>query len=301
MLALLYCLSMMSRHNELSAMRASGVSLARVVVPYLCVGAVCAVAVFFLSEQVVSRSFRKAEEFISWKRNRAKAIRPFFYANQTQRREWMADEFRVRDVTNPEMSELVRVKVWELSSRNVPLRIYNAATATWREGVWYFRDVVTVPFDEAGLPAAGFKSIPAVAELPVRDFSETPDTMRRAATLRKPDYMSVGELQRRIDDTVNPPPESAMGELRMAYYDRFAFPWICVVVVLIGIPFGITTDRRGTFLGVANSLGLFFVYYFFINIDRVLGQNGYVPPLIAAWLPNVAFAIIGVLLLRRVR
>jgi lipopolysaccharide export system permease protein len=301
MLALLYCLTVMSRHNEITAMRASGIGIGRLLVPYLGVGTVCAVVVFVLSENVVARSFGKAEEFASWKRNRTQAVRPLFYTNRAAHREWMADEFHLQNSSDPVRGELLRVKLWELSPAKIPVRVHTAEKAVWSDGVWRFYEIVTVPFDESGKPIGGFRNLPVEPERVIEGLTETPDQMRRAALLQKSDYMTIGELRRRIGDKENPPPQSLLGELRMAYYDRFAFPWICVVVILLGIPFGITTSRRGMMIGVVNSLALFFAYYFFITVDRALGQHGHIPPLLAAWLPNVAFALVGFFLLRRVR
>jgi lipopolysaccharide export system permease protein len=301
MLSLLYCLTAMSRHNEITAMRASGIGISRLLTSYLGVGVVCAAVVFVLSENVVSRSFGKAEEFASWKRNRTRAIRPLFYLNRAAHREWMADEFLLANAKDPPGGELVRVKLWELSPAKLPQRVHTAEKAVWRDGVWHFYNITTVPFDEAGKPIGGFRNLPVEAERVITEFNETPDQMRRAAVLQKPDYMTLGELRRRIGDKENPPPKSLLGELRMAYHDRFAFPWICVVVILLGIPFGIRTGRQSLLIGVVNSLALFFAYYFFISIDRALGQHGHIPPMLAAWLPNVAFALVGIILLRRVQ
>jgi lipopolysaccharide export system permease protein len=296
-LSLLYCLSQFSRHNELTAMRAGGISVSRLTIPYLTVGLFCAAVVFVLNEEVVPSSLAKAEDFMSWQRTRqrraSQVIRPFFYSNRAAHREWMADEFR------PDEGRLNGVSVMVRSAANAPAHYYSAKSATWQNGAWVFHDLISVDYDETGQPIA-FRNKPVAQQL-MAEFTETPQTMLRAAQLHKPDHMTLEELRRRIEDGRNPPTPTVLRQLRMAYYDRFAHPWICVVVVLLGIPFGISSDRRGTFLGIANSLALFFAYYLVINIDRALGQNGYLNPVVAAWLPNVTFGAVGAFFLSRVR
>jgi lipopolysaccharide export system permease protein len=89
--------------------------------------------------------------------------------------------------------------------------------------------------------------------------------------------------------------------LRTLLHSRLAAPWICFVVVLIAIPFGSLSGRRNVFVGVASSVFICFVFFIAKDLALALGSGGYVPPSLAAWLPNVLFAATGVGLIRRVR
>ena len=81
--------------------------------------------------------------------------------------------------------------------------------------------------------------------------------------------------------------------------ERLAAPWTCVVVVLIALPFGALSARRNTFAGVASSVFICFAFFILLRLALALGSGGYMPPWLAAWLPNFAFAAAGIWLTRR--
>ena len=89
--------------------------------------------------------------------------------------------------------------------------------------------------------------------------------------------------------------------LRTLLHSRLAAPWICLVVVFIAVPFGAIPGRRNVFVGVASSVFICFLFLILKDVALVLGGGGYIAPWLAAWLPNLLFAITGIALMRRVR
>jgi lipopolysaccharide export system permease protein len=71
--------------------------------------------------------------------------------------------------------------------------------------------------------------------------------------------------------------------------------------VLIALPFGAPSGRRNVFVGVAGSIFICFAYFVLQQVSLALGTGGYLPPWLAAWLPNALFATGAILLIRRVR
>jgi lipopolysaccharide export LptBFGC system permease protein LptF len=82
---------------------------------------------------------------------------------------------------------------------------------------------------------------------------------------------------------------------------RFADPWRCLVVVLVAIPCGAGSGRRNIFFGVAGAIVICFVYFVVFRLALALGTGGYLPAVVAAWLPNAAFGIAGFVMMLRVR
>jgi lipopolysaccharide export system permease protein len=78
---------------------------------------------------------------------------------------------------------------------------------------------------------------------------------------------------------------------------RLALPWTCLVVVLIAAPLGIGYSRRGILSSVATSIVLVFSMNFLTHLFLALGEGDRVPSWIAAWTPNLIFAVIGAYLL----
>jgi lipopolysaccharide export LptBFGC system permease protein LptF len=82
---------------------------------------------------------------------------------------------------------------------------------------------------------------------------------------------------------------------------RLAAPWTCLVVVLIAIPFGAASGRRNLFVGVAGSIFICFAYFIIQQVSLALGSAGHLPAWLAAWLPNMFFGAMGLVLTARVR
>jgi lipopolysaccharide export system permease protein len=74
---------------------------------------------------------------------------------------------------------------------------------------------------------------------------------------------------------------------------RFAFPFACIVFMLIGIPLGIQTNPRGKSGGMFLAIVIIFVYYIFMLLGELFGKNGYINPLYSMWIGNVVLGGAG--------
>ena len=79
---------------------------------------------------------------------------------------------------------------------------------------------------------------------------------------------------------------------------KIAFPFVSLIVILIGAPLAIRSGRGSTIRGIGVSLGVVVVYYGLVSICLALGKGGYLPPLFAAWFSNLFFAAIGIYFLK---
>jgi lipopolysaccharide export LptBFGC system permease protein LptF len=114
-----------------------------------------------------------------------------------------------------------------------------------------------------------------------------------------PSQMTYGQLRTYI------------GELRASGYDvredevalhrKIAFPFVTLVMTLIGVPFAVTTGRRGALYGVGVGIVLALVYWTMISVFAAFGAGGAMPPALAAWAPNLIFGASAVYLLLTVR
>jgi lipopolysaccharide export system permease protein len=71
--------------------------------------------------------------------------------------------------------------------------------------------------------------------------------------------------------------------------------------VFIAIPFSAAPGRRNLFFGVAGSIFICFAFFILQQVGLAFGMNGYLPPWLAAWLPNLVFAALGIFLTLRIR
>jgi lipopolysaccharide export system permease protein len=92
-----------------------------------------------------------------------------------------------------------------------------------------------------------------------------------------------------------------VGPLQVGRMLKIAIPVTCVIIVLFGAPLATSSQRGGAAYGIAVSLGTTIVFLLMTQLTRAIGGKGLVPPDIAAWLPTIAFGIVGLVLMLRVR
>jgi lipopolysaccharide export LptBFGC system permease protein LptF len=170
-----------------------------------------------------------------------------------------------------------------------------AAEGRWLDGQWLFMDIVTQFYDREGNPRGPPK---LTLSQVMSDMNEKPIDF--LSEIKPPEFMSSRELLRylRVNRQLQ---KEAITRKTVDLHYRLAQPWTCLIVTLMGIPFGNQTGRKGALRGFLLSFGLFFGYYALINLGLFLGKNGHIAPWIAGWFPNILFFITGCSLVYRMR
>lgn len=303
LLALLYALTNHARHHELTAMRAAGVGLWRIALPYLVVGFVLSLELFAMNEFWVPDAAEAAEEILS--RYQAKKSNPrrewetnLFFVNAVDERTWEigAYNLKARTMLNPKVS-------WRLPE-GTRHEIY-AEHASWTNGVWHFYDAQRFDYPASGtnIPAISRSeeiAMPELSERPGRIKSEIKISRLNSIRDAKRAQLSIKEIRSYL--RWHPQLDSQKRALlETKWHHRFAFPWTCLVVVLIAIPFGAASVRRNVFVGVAASIFIVFAYFILRELSLALGTGGYLEPWLAAWAPNLVFGTGGIALAFKVR
>src|SRR6266516_97327 len=303
LLALLYALTNHARHHELTAMRAAGLSLWRLCVPYLAVGFSFSVCLLLLNERWVPNSLELADQ-----------IRKRHVDSSAADRHWQPDLrfhndrddrfWRIR-AYNLQTGEMLDPYVeWRLPDGS--RRQLLAGRGIWTNGDWMFFDNVRQFVLKAGADLP--EMLPSTNVVTEAHFAETPEQIRseikvsQLSSVRaaKKVQLSIAEIlnYKRLHSYLIPNTRAMLDTQLQA---RLAAPWTCVVVVLIAIPFGAPSGRRNVFVAVAASLFICFTYFVLQKFGMALGTGGHLPPLLAAWLPNALFGGTGVCLTTRVR
>lgn len=91
-------------------------------------------------------------------------------------------------------------------------------------------------------------------------------------------------------------------EFEVDYHARIAFSFAGLIMSLLALTFVISNSRSGgNALNIGVCLGLTFIYWMFYSSGITIGKHGILPPFFAVWLPNLAMAILGVVLFKRLR
>jgi len=107
--------------------------------------------------------------------------------------------------------------------------------------------------------------------------------------------MTVAELKEAIENSSleeNP----KLNEIKVEYYKKFTIPFICLVMVVLGIPLGIRNTRGGKSYGFVISLLVLLIYYLLMISAESLGKSGNLPPLFSMWVPNILLGSLGIYL-----
>ena len=303
LLAMLYALTHHARHNELTALRAAGVSLWRLCAPYFAVGLAATVVYFGMNEIAVPACHRWAEELLRRhvppdKKTKPAATGVKTIFNAQGRRHWQFTEYDERSATmlNPTVT-------WTQADRS--WRVLRAESAIHTNGVWTFFEARM--YRDSG-PRSELVPVGSNAVVALPEFTETPERISLllkfadTQTLHGSGYADIplAELWAYMQNNTGLSREDA-NAAQTKFYGRLAAPWTCLVVVLMAIPFGAPSGRRNLFFGVAGSIFIGFTYFVLQKISLALGINGQLPGWLAAWLPNWVFAAAGLLLTARVR
>jgi lipopolysaccharide export system permease protein len=90
---------------------------------------------------------------------------------------------------------------------------------------------------------------------------------------------------------------TAMGNLQINLADKLAWPFACIIGVVVAVPLALRFGKRGRMLGIALSIVAFFAYYLMVSAASAFGRNGAMNPYLAAWLPNILMGTAGAILL----
>jgi lipopolysaccharide export system permease protein len=295
LLALLYALTNHARHHELTAIRAAGVSLARICAPYFGVGLLFGLVLFYLNERIVPESANRQEAILQrHETGQAGAKRAHIVVNGRLGHEWIFNSY------NSAAHEFTQVEVNWTSANGDKMKLV-AERADHPDGGWTFYGAE----EFRNLVPTGASDTTIV----VPELTETPDQIRRevefpgrmASLSMQPVEISIAEIL----DYLSVHPADLTPEYRRwlltQLHGRIAAPWTCLVVVLIAIPFGAASGRRNLFVGVASSIVICFVYFVLLRLGLALGTSGFLPPWLAAWFPNLSFGIAATWLMLRVR
>lgn len=302
LLALLYSLSLLSKHRELNAIRASGQSLRRTTTPLLALGALLSIASLVANETLAFRAAESARQMVEHQRlreadaqspaaNPAKHRTPELNARIAHtRRFWHARHF---DVDTYEMREVI-VGQETPDGRSDEYRIH-ARTARWLDGEWWFFDGEIADYTQARL------SVPrrlAFRELRRADFTETPRLLLMELRQVRPSEMSLAELGNYVRLNASKS-RRALAPYRTQWHARLAQPWGCLVVALLAVPLGASFSRRGPLMATAIAITLALAFWLVTRLIIPFGEHGRIEPWLASWLPYAVFGAVGAALYAR--
>ncbi len=291
LLAVLYSLSALTRHSEITAMRASGISIYRIVRPYLLMGILCLVFTAVVNEYTGPKFAYRADQFV---KNQTHSDEQVYYQqiafkNPAAGNIWYIQKFDTRDYTMRD------IELTQQRKDGSDLRKYTAEKARWMDGRWWFENGSVQEYDRQGNRKGIAEPFQA---LEMRDLSELPEDFM--GEIKDPAYQSSAELWEYIQTHQFLSPET-LTKYEVDFHHRLSMPFVCLIIVMIGIPVGAHTGRKGAFAGIMLALGMFFAFYATQFTMEYLAKQMYLAPWLGPWGALIAFSIIGGIMIHRMR
>jgi LPS export ABC transporter permease LptG/LPS export ABC transporter permease LptF len=295
LIAVLVVFGLLNRTNEITAMKATGISLYRMIVPVLVIASALALSLFAFDEAYLPSANRKQEEL----RNIIKGKPAQTY--QSLDRKWMFGKqqrgkpgrifyYEFFDAYNDRFANIT-VFEFDPTTFSLTRRIF-AASAHWdpQFNRWIFEHGWERSFN--GDEITDYKTFEVST---FSEIIEPPAYFKQE--LRPSQEMSFNELRHYIQalrqsgfDTMR---------LRVQLNRKMAYPLITLVMAVLAIPFALSMGRRGSLTGIAVAIGMAIAYMFVDGTFEAMGNVNLLPAFLAAWSPDILFGLAGSYLLLR--
>ena len=290
LLAILITLGRLSADGELIAMKASGISLYQILPPFI---ALC-VTGFLLTNMLSllllpqgNRAFRNQLFSLSKRHSEANLQERIFnddfegliiYINEIPGQGKHMQGIVISDKRETEVPSLIigeeGMIISDQNERKVTLRLFNGS-------------IHRAANDSLAYQKAIFKTYDMNLQLSNEESENDTDV--------KYSEQSIAALLKLLTDRSKEKKSSI--KIQTEIHKRFAFPFACVVLGLVGIPFGAYRRKGNRSYGFVLCIIILFLYYVFLNFGETMAKRGILYPALGIWLPNVVLGIVGCYLL----
>ncbi len=276
------CLGRLSNDHELAALRTSGVSFFRIALPILIISFFISVLSFITNEKIVPYANHVSENIIRTiiMKQPLPEIKENLFFKDPYNRYFYIEKMDAKTKT------LENVMIYELESGKLP-RVMTARTATLNKLVLRLNNGLIHNFDEDGHLAYEAKFSNMIVNL-----NEDPLTM---SDIRTSQEMDSRELSSEISSLSKV--GGSVNSLKTDLFMKYSVPLTPLIFALIGIPLSIPGLKSGRTWGIILTIVVMFTFYVFASVFRSLGRGGLMPPLLAAWFPQLLFGTMGLGLL----
>jgi LPS export ABC transporter permease LptG len=295
LIAVLVTFGVLNRNSEIIAMKATGISLYRLIVPIIGIAAILAVSLFLFDEFYLPQANRRQEAL----RNIIKGRPPQTVLHPEQR--WIFGQPNAGEpgrifyyqFFDPVHQEFANLSVFEFdpSTFAITRRIF-ASRVFWDpdHGTWIFQNGW-----QRDIEGDHTKSYREFQQTTFVEIHEEPGYFTKEE--KQSQEMNFGELERYISglrqsgfDTMR---------LRVALWHKLAYPLAAIVMAGLAVPFALSMGKRGSLTGIAVAIGVALAYWVADSFFGALGNVNYLPAPLAAWASLVLFGLVGGYLLLR--
>jgi len=275
--ATFFSLGRMAQNNEITAMKAAGISLYRVFYPVFIAALLIALFMIVFNDQVATRTRRKESEISGSYTKLSEYPRHVIFESSGNRVIYISLMF----LRNRNMQD---VTIYEFDDNNNVKRETFAKRVFWSDETWQLSDVIVRNFnDEGGWDETTYDHKDIIVP-------EDPEIMAKGTRGLK--EMSLSELSKLVKY------KKAAGRVvrkdLVVFHDKISFPFACFIMAILGAPLFVVFGKSGTAVGFLLTMFISFLYWgIAIAVFEAFGNNGKLPPMLSCWLANFIFAAVG--------
>ncbi len=286
----LLTLGLMTKSNEITAMKACGISVYRLILPVVFVATLVSLFSFALQERVLPSANKKAEEI--WNGINDIPARSYSFLD----RRWVLgrDKSRIYHYSyyEPGSSVFSQLSVYDIDPRSWSLKRRVYAEKGRLEGT------------TLGLANGWSRSFGGERESRFETFAETTLGLEEEAGYfvkesREPALMSFRELKEYTAEVEEMGFETT--RFKVDLYSKLSFPLVSLIMALLAVPFAFSMGKRGALVGLGMSVAIAMIYWGALGVFRSLGYIGFLSAFLSSWGPNLLFCPLGLYLLFRLR
>ncbi len=291
LLAVLVTFGLMQRSNEITAIKATGTSIYRIVTPVIVAAGVLATGLFFADQFYLPHTNKRQEAL----HNQIKGKPAQTYLRPD--RKWIFgqnNDIYYYQFFDPDRDQFGNLTVFQLDRPTFSItRRIHADRAHWAENLnrWVYEQgwVRTL-----NVSAMGDYRPYEVATFP--DLPETPAYFKKE--VKQYSEMNYEELRRYIRDLQQGGFDVV--RLRVELQKKLSYPLITLIMAILAIPFSLSTGKKGAITGVATAVGIAVFYTVVSRLFEAMGDISQLPPALAAWSPDLIFVLVGGYLILKV-
>jgi lipopolysaccharide export system permease protein len=291
LLGTIFTLSTLSRHNELVALFSSGMSLARISAPILLLVVFISGLSFWMGDRILP-IFMQKKNYVMFVEIRKQ---PGLYSTVKTNAIWYRTGnvlFNIKTL-QPEKNHAQGLTMYYFDGKWKLIQLVTAQEVDLKGATWVlnYGSVTLFTSDD---------TMPMTQNFSEKVISVAEDVADLKSTSASTEVLSLAELAKFIQRNK----EAGLDTLRyeVDYQSKFSFAFAAFVMSFLGIPFSVGKARSGgSALNVGICVGLAFLYYAFYSSGITLGQYGVLPPLIAAWVPNITMTLASAFFLLRLK
>lgn len=293
LLASMFAVGQMIKNSEITALKASGMSISQLTMPLLFLGILFSVGTFYGGEKILPTAnllkrelednFKDPTKIVKFKAEGIKEYRRDFYYFANSKTLYRYEEFS----TSP---YFVRGAIRQRFDNSRIIEKIKAESVLYDDSTgWRFINAEIRDFT---------KDPPVLSHRDTLNdtiLSSTPGQM--VARIKNKEEMSYWELSRFIESAKRRGENvhKFLGELDF----KIALPFMNFIVILLGVSITARAGKKGGAKVFGIGLALVFSYWIISRFSIVFAQNGHLPVLFGAWLGNILFLLIGLVLFRK--